>query len=195
MPLVFATNNEHKLKEVRKILPESLKIMSLKDIDCYDDLPETGQTIRSNASQKSRYVHDKYGVDCFADDTGLEVLALNGRPGVYSARFAGPEADSIMNVGKLLVELKGVTDRRAAFRTAVSLFIDGKEFLFEGHIDGTISEIPSGTGGFGYDPVFIPEGSEITFSEMSPEQKNTMSHRAIAIRKLVSFLTETNYQK
>lgn len=159
-------------------------------MDFSGELPETGFTIKSNASQKASYVFEKFGMECFADDTGLEVFALNGRPGVYSARFAGPEANASENIKKLLIELKGVSDRQAVFRTVISLFIDQEEYFFEGHIDGVITEEPRGIGGFGYDPVFLPVGSKKTFSEMEEEEKNVISHRGIAIKKLSDFLSE-----
>lgn len=190
MRLLFATNNAHKFKEASNILPSSFTLLRLKDIDCNDDLPETGMTIKSNASQKSRYIFEKYGIDCFADDTGLEVFAIGGRPGVFSARFAGPNADSSENIEKLLIEMKGVKDRRAFFRTVISLFIDGKEYFFEGQIDGIVKEIPSGNKGFGYDSIFLPNGFEKTFSEMEEAEKNKISHRAIALKKLSCFLFE-----
>ena len=190
MRLLFATNNSHKFKEASNILPLSFTLLRLKDINCYDELPETGLTIKSNASQKARYVFEKYGMDCFADDTGLEVFALNGRPGVFSARFAGPHADSSENIEKLLIEMKGEKDRRAFFRTVISLFMDGKEYFFEGQIAGNVKEIPGGNMGFGYDSVFLPEGFEKTFSEMEEAEKNSISHRAIALKKLSDFLFE-----
>lgn len=190
MRLLFATNNPHKFREVINILPSSFILLSLKDVDFSGELPETGFSIKSNASQKASYVFEKFGMECFADDTGLEVFALNGRPGVYSARFAGPEANASENIKKLLIELKGVSDRRAVFRTVISLFIDQKEYFFEGHIDGVITEEPRGTGGFGYDPVFLPVGSKKIFSEMEEEEKNVISHRGIAIKKLSYFLSE-----
>jgi XTP/dITP diphosphohydrolase len=186
--MVFATNNPHKFKEVKMILPEDFHLLSLRDIDCMDELPETGKTIVSNAYQKARYVHDKFGVDCFADDTGLEVAALNGRPGVYSARYAGERADSSDNIEKLLTEMKGVENRRAAFRTVIALLIGDKEYSFEGLVNGSITKKISGTKGFGYDPVFIPEGFTQTFSEMSDEEKNKLSHRGKAVGKLIEFL-------
>ena len=184
MKLVFATNNSHKFKEARKILPLSITLLTLDDIDCEDELPETGNTIQANAHQKALYVYEKFGENCFADDTGLEVLALDNRPGVYSARYAGPKADSSENIEKLLIEMRGVTDRRAMFRTVIALIIDGKENYFEGQINGAITEEPRGDKGFGYDPVFIPDGSDKTFSEMGEEEKNKISHRGIALRKL-----------
>jgi XTP/dITP diphosphohydrolase len=189
MKLVFATNNPHKFKEVRSMLPPWIELLKLDDIDCNDALPETGNTIEQNASQKARYVHDKFGVNCFADDTGLEVEALGGRPGVYSARFAGESADSEMNIEKLLTEMKGVTNRRAAFRTIIALIVDGKELSFEGRVDGSITEKLQGSGGFGYDPVFIPDGFLKTFSDLGEEEKNKISHRADAIRKLSNYLS------
>ncbi len=194
MKLVFATNNSHKIKEVEKMLPEELNLLKLKDIDCFDDLPETGTTLMDNARQKARYIYEKFGLNCFADDSGLEVSALGGRPGVYSARFAGSSATSSENISKLLIELKGITDRTATFRTVIALIIDGNEYFFEGSISGKITETLNGAEGFGYDPVFIPSGSEKTFAEMSPEEKNSLSHRAIAMKKFSEFLkTPVNY--
>ena len=195
MRLLFATNNLNKFKEARKILPSSIILQSLQDVDSYDELPETGTTIKSNAIQKARYIYEKYGMDCFADDTGLEVWALSGRPGVYSARFAGHKADPSENIKKLLVEMKGVLDRRAIFRTVIALFFEKKEYCFEGHIDGFITEEPSGSGGFGYDPVFLPVGSGITFSEMNVDEKNQISHRGIALKRLSDFLFEREKMK
>jgi len=188
MKLVFATNNAHKMKEVRKIIPSGIDLLTLKDIDCEDELPETGNTLQANALQKARYVHDKFGVDCFADDTGLEVAALDGRPGVYSARYAGINADPAENILKLLTELNGVEDRRASFTTVVALYLDDKEYFFEGSIEGAIAIKQIGENGFGYDPVFIPKGYDKTFAEMSADEKNSMSHRAIAMGKLSEFL-------
>lgn len=192
MKLVFASNNQHKVKEVRKILPPSLEILSLKDIDCKDDLPETGSTIRSNAYQKARYIYEKFGENCFADDTGLEVQSLDNRPGVYSARFAGPRADAVENIKKLVIEMNGIANRSALFRTVIALIIDGKEYFFEGVVNGSIATEPRGNEGFGYDPVFIPEKSEITFAEMTDKEKNIISHRAIALNKLSDFLIANN---
>jgi XTP/dITP diphosphohydrolase len=194
MKLVFATNNSHKIKEVEKMLPEGVNLLKLKDIDCFDDLPETGTTLMDNARQKARYIYEKFGLNCFADDSGIEVSALGGRPGVYSARFAGSSATSSENISKLLIELKGITDRTATFRTVIALIIDGKEYFFEGSINGHITETLHGAEGFGYDPVFIPSGSEMTFAEMNPEEKNSLSHRAIAMKKFSEFLkTPVNY--
>jgi XTP/dITP diphosphohydrolase len=188
MPIVFATNNAHKIKEVRSLLPPGFSLLTLKDIDCDDELPETGNSFQANASQKATYVYEKFGVDCFADDSGLEVNALRGEPGVHSARYAGPRAGSEENVTRLLYEMKGITDRSARFRTVIALIRNGEQHFFEGIINGTIAESAIGSEGFGYDPVFIPENSTKTFAEMTPEEKNAISHRAIAIKKLVVFL-------
>lgn len=186
--LVFATNNLHKLEEVRDILGGSFRIASLKEIGCTDDIPETADTLEGNALQKARYVKDKFGYDCFADDTGLEVEALGGAPGVFSARYAGPGHDSEANMRKLLKELEGKTNRQAQFRTVVALLLDGEEYTFEGIVRGTILTERRGTAGFGYDPVFVPEGYAETFAEMGSEEKNRISHRARAVQKLADFL-------
>lgn len=186
--LVFATNNLHKLEEVRDILGGSFRIASLKEIGCTDDIPETADTLEGNALQKARYVKDKFGYDCFADDTGLEVEALGGAPGVFSARYAGPGHDSEANMQKLLKELERKTNRQAQFRTVVALLLDGEEYTFEGIVRGTILTERRGTAGFGYDPVFVPEGYAETFAEMGSEEKNRISHRARAVQKLADFL-------
>ena len=186
--LVFATNNLHKLEEVRDILGGSFRIASLKEIECTDDIPETADTLEGNALQKARYVKDKFGYDCFADDTGLEVEALGGAPGVFSARYAGPGHDSEANMQKLLKELEGKTNRQAQFRTVVALLLEGREYTFEGIVRGTILTERRGTAGFGYDPVFVPEGYAETFAEMGSEEKNRISHRARAVQKLADFL-------
>lgn len=191
MKLVFATNNAHKLEEVRAILGSNYEVLSLKDIGCTDDIPETADTFEGNALQKARYVKEHFGYDCFADDTGLEVTALGGAPGVHSARYAG-DHDSDANCTKLLAELQrtaqeGNDDRSARFRTAVALILDGSEYLFEGIINGTITTERRGNGGFGYDPLFQPEGHDTTFAQMGDE-KNLISHRALAVQKLVAFL-------
>lgn len=177
------------------MLPATFTLLNLKDVDCYDELPETGTSIKSNASQKARYAFEKYGMDCFADDTGLEVFSLQGRPGVYSARYAGPKCDSSDNIKKILFEMKGILDRRASFKTVIVLFFDGIEYFFEGQIDGFISEEPSGGDGFGYDPVFRPGTGSITFSEMNEDAKNLISHRGLAIKKLIDFLTAKTKSK
>ena len=184
MEIVIATGNDHKLQEIRKILPESFKISGMKEIGCFDEIPETGTTFEANALLKARYLFQKYGIACLADDSGLEVHALDGRPGVYSARYAGPDATSSANISKLLDELKGISDRKARFKTVLALIFNGVEQLFEGTIDGVITEMPSGNAGFGYDPVFQPLGYTKTFADMTPEEKNHISHRAIALEKL-----------
>lgn len=191
--IVFATGNNHKLKEVREILGDRFEIVSLKDIDFHEDIPETGDTLQENASLKSHYIFDRYHIDCFADDTGLEVDALNGAPGVYSARYAGEHVTYDDNVNKLLSELKNIEQRTARFKTVISLLLDGKEYFFEGTVEGHIIDHKLGSGGFGYDPVFVPDGFDKTFSEMAPETKNAISHRGRAIRKFVEFL-RSNYQ-
>ncbi len=190
MKLVFATNNNNKLKEVKQLLPTSIEILSLKDIDSEDEIAETGSTIPENAFIKARYIYEKFGMNCFADDTGLEVDALGGRPGVYSARFAGPAGKSEDNIKKLLTDLKGIENRRARFRTAICLMIDGADITFEGVVEGRITESESGDKGFGYDPVFLPDGFEKTFAEMTDAEKNAISHRGVAVRKLVDYLNK-----
>ncbi|MBK6347935.1 MAG: non-canonical purine NTP diphosphatase [Bacteroidales bacterium] len=192
--IVFATNNAHKIAEIQDILSDDIKIIPLSEIGCTEDIPETSLTIEGNASQKAHYVNDKYKVDCFADDTGLEVDALGGKPGVNSARYAGPGHDFEANVTKLLKDLNGQLSRRARFRTVISLVTDDNETLFDGVINGIIINERRGSKGFGYDPVFIPDGYQQTFAEMSPELKNTISHRAIATRKLIKYLKE-NYDE
>lgn len=193
--LIMATNNEHKLREVRQILGEQFIVKGLSDIGCHEDIPETGDTFESNAREKARYVHEHYGVDCFADDSGLEVDALGGQPGIYTARFAaingyGDGHDSSANIRLLLERLKGETNRRARFRTVICLIEGERERLFEGIVEGDIVTEPRGTNGFGYDPVFAPEETGLTFSEMGPEEKNRISHRARAVQALVRGLSE-----
>jgi len=165
--IVFATNNKHKLEEIKSILKDKFEIISLKELGFEGDIPETGVTLKENASQKSHYIHDRYGVNCFADDTGLEVEALNGEPGVYSARYAGENCSYDDNVNKLLKELGDETNRKASFKTVISLIYDDKEYIFEGKVDGIITKEKHGDGGFGYDPVFLPDGYDQTFAEMS----------------------------
>ncbi len=187
--LVFATNNAHKLDEIRAILGDRVEVLSLKDIHCEADIPETADTLEGNAALKAEYIYKNYGLDCFADDTGLEVEALGGAPGVYSARYAGGEGhDSEANMKKLLVELEGKTNRKAQFRTAICLIEGGTEYLFEGVVKGEIIEKKRGCSGFGYDPVFVPEGYTETFAEMGNEEKNKISHRARATQKLCDYL-------
>lgn len=185
--LVFATNNKHKQEEVQAMLPD-YHILSLSDIGCFEDIPETADTLQGNALIKARYVKDKYGYDCFADDTGLEVFSLNLAPGVYSARYAGADKSSEANVTKLLSELEGSADRSAQFRTVIALIQDGKESLFEGIVKGTITTERMGTSGFGYDPVFTAEGYNLTFAQMELKDKNEISHRARAVKLLINYL-------
>lgn len=186
--LVFATNNLHKLKEVNQIIGKKFHLLSLDDISCPDEIPEDYMTLEENASQKAWYVFKKYNMSCFADDTGLEVDALNGEPGVFSARYGGNQKNSNDNVRKLLSELNNETNRVAQFRTVISLIINGNEKQFQGIVRGQIIDTPTGTNGFGYDPIFMPDGFTKTFAQMEAEQKNILSHRAIAIRKLTDYL-------
>lgn len=190
MKLVFATNNQHKLDEIRKITAGHIEIVSLSDIDCHDDIPETADTLQGNALQKARYVKDKFGYDCFADDTGLEVEALNNAPGVYSARYAGPGHDAEANMKKLLHDLGDHKNRKARFRTVIALILGGKEYLFEGAVNGSITREKRGENGFGYDPIFIPDSYTRTFAEMGDQIKNQISHRAEATKGLTSFLSD-----
>lgn len=189
MKLVFATNSAHKIAEVKGILGNRFEILSLAEIGCNDDIPETADTLEGNAFLKARWVKEKYGYDCFADDTGLEVAALGGAPGVHSARYAGNH-DSEANMVKLISELSDKSDRSAQFRTAVALILNGQELLFEGIVKGRIAQHKQGTGGFGYDPVFIPEGYDNSFAELGLEVKNKISHRARAVGKLVDYLSK-----
>ena len=186
--LVFATNNAHKLDEISAILGEKVELLSLKDIHCDIDIPETSDTLEGNAMLKAEYIYEHYGMDCFADDTGLEVEALNGAPGVYSARYAGDAHNSEANMKKLLQDLEGVENRKAQIRTVFALIIDGKEHLFEGIVKGEIVKARKGTSGFGYDPIFVPEGYTQTFAEMGNTEKNKISLRAKATQKLCKFL-------
>ena len=186
--LVVATNNAHKLEEIAAILGDEMELLSLKDIRCNADIPETADTLEGNARQKAQYIYNNYGMDCFADDTGLEVEALNGAPGVFSARYAGDGHDSEANMQKLLQELEGKENRKAQFRTAICLIMEGQEYLFEGIVKGKIIEEKRGGAGFGYDPVFVPEGYDLAFAELGNDIKNTISHRARAVEKLCTFL-------
>ncbi|WP_028897177.1 non-canonical purine NTP diphosphatase [Prevotella sp. HUN102] len=191
MKIVFATNNGHKLTEIKEILGGDFEIVSLKDIGCDVDIPETADTLEGNARIKSRYIYDNYGLNCFADDTGLEVEALNGEPGVHSARYdETTDHDSEANMAKLLRKLAGNPNRKACFRTVVSLIIDGTEHQFEGRVDGSIAMEKSGSEGFGYDPVFVPEGYDKSFAELGEEIKNRISHRARAVKQLAAFLNQ-----
>jgi XTP/dITP diphosphohydrolase len=187
--LVFATNNTHKLDEVRKITQGLVDILSLSEIDCHDDIPETADTLEGNAILKARYIKENFGYDCFADDTGLEVEALDNAPGVYSARYAGPGHNAEANMKKLLSEMQDKENRKARFRTVIALILDGKEYIFDGVINGQIITEKKGSAGFGYDPVFMPDGYAETFAELGDDIKNDISHRARAVNKLVSFLS------
>ncbi|HSA04529.1 MAG TPA: non-canonical purine NTP diphosphatase [Tenuifilaceae bacterium] len=186
--LVFATNNQHKLKEVQALLGNHFRLLSLSDIGFDEEIPEDFDTLQDNSLQKARYIYSKFGYSCFADDTGLEVDALNGEPGVYSARYAGEAKNPHDNIVKLLKNLSGVKNRRAKFRTVIALILNGKEYLFEGKVDGEIIDKGRGGDGFGYDPIFLPEGYNQTFAEMPLELKNQISHRGRAVVKLVDFL-------
>lgn len=191
MRIVFATNNIHKLDEIRNILGSSFEVMSLNELGCHDDIPETGTTLEENARQKAQYIYDKYHCNVFADDTGLEVDVLGGEPGVYSARYAGGEGhDSEANMTKLLKNLEGETNRKAQFRTVIALILDGKTSLFDGIVEGEIIKERRGGEGFGYDPIFQPEGYDKTFAELGNDIKNTISHRARAVAKLAAFLKQ-----
>ncbi len=196
MKIVFATNNQHKLREIREILGDQFEILSLADIGCHEDIPETGNTLEANAHQKAEYVFDHYHIDCFADDTGLEVDALGGAPGVHSARYAeGTDHNSEANMDKLLRELGNISNRQARFRTVISLIqmeggnpVCSREYQFEGSVEGRIGHERHGNGGFGYDPLFIPEGYDKSFAELGEEVKNQISHRARAVKKLAEWL-------
>ena len=188
MKLYFATNNIHKLKEVQEVVGDSFQIESMRSLGINEDIPEDQQTLEGNALQKARFLYDRTGESCFADDTGLEVDALNGAPGVYSARYAGEAKNSLDNMALLLKNMSGIQNRKARFRTVIALILDGKEYLFEGIVNGTIAEEPRGTAGFGYDPLFVPDGYSTTFAEMDSEAKNAISHRGRAVEKLAVFL-------
>ncbi len=188
MDICFATNNENKLKEVQWLLGEDYRVVSLKEVGCMEELPETQKTLEGNSLQKAEYVYQKYNIPCFADDTGLEVVALDGKPGVYSARFAGEPPDNEANMALLLKMLKGEKNRNAQFRTVITFLENGRRRQFEGFVKGTILEQKQGDEGFGYDPVFKPSGHSKSFAQMSLQEKNEISHRAIAIRKFVEYL-------
>lgn len=192
MKLVFATNNQHKLEELQAMLGDEIKLLSLKDIGCTEEIPEEQATLEGNASQKSAYVFDKYGYSCFADDTGLEIEALNREPGVYSARYAGEEKSAEANMNKVLEKLAKINNRKARFRTVISLIINGEENQFEGIVEGEIIQQKRGDSGFGYDPIFKPSGFDTTFAEMNLKDKNKISHRGRAVKKLVNYLKNLN---
>ncbi len=191
MKLVFASNNKNKIAEIQSMLPESIKILSLEDINCLEDIPETADTIEGNAILKADYVTQKYGYDCFADDTGLEVSALNGEPGVYSARYAGEQKNADDNMNKLLEALKNEENRSAQFKTVITLNLEGKQYLFTGIVKGNITSEKIGTNGFGYDPIFKPENFDKTFAELPLDTKNTIGHRGKAVKQLIDFLNTT----
>lgn len=190
MKLVFASNNKHKIQEIKQLLPETFEIVSLEDIGCFEDIPETADTIEGNAILKADYVTQNYGLPCFADDSGLEVEALNGQPGVFSARYAGEQKNDEDNIQKLLTELQNHSNRKAQFKTVIALNLNGEQHLFTGIIKGQIISEKRGTNGFGYDPVFVAENSDKTFAELSSEEKNKVSHRAKAVKELIGFIVE-----
>ena len=191
MKLVFATHNENKVKEVKSLLPPNVELLSLNDIGCFDEIPETSPTIEGNAQLKVAFVKANFGLDCFADDTGLEVTALNNEPGVYSARYAGPQKNSLDNMNKLLTNLQNVTNRDAHFKTVIALAVSSQTKLFTGICKGTITSEKKGNLGFGYDPIFQPNGFQETFAEMSLEQKSEIGHRGKAVRLLIDYLSKT----
>lgn len=192
LKLVFATNNKHKLEEVQAMLT-NFEIVSLADINCFEDIPETADTLEGNAILKANFITEKFGLDCFADDTGLEVAALNNEPGVYSARYAGENNNAEANMNKLLKNLENNPNRKAQFKTAIALNIQGKQFIFEGICEGTILTEKRGKSGFGYDPIFMPDGFNTSFAEMDMNEKGNISHRGKAIEKLVTFLNEHHW--
>lgn len=188
MQLVFASNNKNKIKEIQLLVPNSIQIVSLEDIGCFDEIPETADTIEGNAILKANYVTEKYGYNCFADDSGLEIDVLNGEPGVYSARYAGEPKDDNKNIEKVLANLKDKTNRKANFKTVICLNIEGQQHLFTGIINGKIIDEKIGNNGFGYDPIFVADGYQKTFAELSMEEKSTISHRGKAVRQLIEYL-------
>lgn len=190
MKLVFATQNENKAREIAQLLSSPFEVLTLKEIGCHDDIPETAETLEGNASMKSKYIFEKFNCDCFSDDTGLEIEALNNRPGVYSARYAGEQKDANENMNKVLAELENLENRKARFRTVISLIWKGKEYLFEGIVEGRIAEEKTGNQGFGYDPIFIPEDKNVSFACMDLAEKNALSHRARAFEKMRQFLQQ-----
>lgn len=192
MKLVFATNNKHKLEEISRLLQGKQEIVSLEEIGCHDDIPEDHDTLEGNALQKARYVKEHFGYDCFADDTGLEIEVLDNRPGVYSARYAGPAKDAVDNMKKVLAEMEGISNRKACFRTVIALILNGEEHIFEGRVDGEILTHKQGEAGFGYDPIFRPVGFKTSFAEMPMDEKNQISHRGRATQKLCEFLRMKN---
>ena len=190
MKLIFATHNHNKAKEIQSLVPVGFQILTLDDIKCFDEIPETSPTLEGNANQKMQFIIDHYNVNCFADDTGLEIVALNGEPGVYSARYAGEMKDPNLNMDLVLNKLQDIEDRSARFRTIIALFWNGEKYLFEGVVNGKITVSKSGKDGFGYDPIFEPENCDKTFADMSLLEKNNMSHRARAFAKMIEFLNQ-----
>ncbi|MDR3046053.1 MAG: non-canonical purine NTP diphosphatase [Bacteroidales bacterium] len=189
MNLVFATHNQHKTDEIRHIIGNHFTIQNLKDIGCFEEIEETTNTLQGNALLKAQYVFNKYGINCFSDDTGLEIEALNGAPGVFSARYAGEPCSFEDNMNKVLKELKGITNRKASFKTVIALILDGNQYFFEGAIEGCITTEKMGIAGFGYDPIFLPQGYSKTFAALGDDDKNKISHRAMAVHKLINFLS------
>lgn len=190
LQLVFATANKNKIKEIQQVLPDTIRLLGLDDVGVTEEIPETQPTIEGNATQKAMYIYNNYHVNCFADDTGLEIEALDNRPGVFSARYAGEAKNADDNMNKILAEMQGITNRKARFKTIISLVIEGKEEQFEGIVNGTIITEKRGTKGFGYDPIFVPNNEERSFAEMELSEKNKLSHRAIAVNKLVEYLNK-----
>lgn len=193
MKLVFATNNQNKIKEVQELIPAHIRLLSLKDIGCHEEIPETQDTIAGNAIQKAQYIKTQYGFDCFADDTGLEVTALDGAPGIYSARYAGPQRNAEDNMRKLLMNLKPFSDRSARFKTVIALFLNGQLHEFRGICKGSITTGKAGDQGFGYDPIFKPDGYDLTFAQMDMGLKNNIGHRGKAVQQLIEFLKEVDF--
>jgi len=193
LKLIFATNNLHKFREIREITGKNIHLLSLKDIGFSEDIPEDFDSLEENAAQKAFYIYSRFHIDCFSDDTGLEIEALNNEPGVFSARYAGEQCSFEDNIKKVLSNLEGIENRKARFRTVIALVMQGNLTLFSGGINGTITQEKRGNQGFGYDPVFVPDGFEKTFAEMSPAEKNSISHRTVAIDKLVKYLREKGY--
>jgi XTP/dITP diphosphohydrolase len=192
MQLIFATHNNNKVAEIKPLIPASIKVSTLDEIGIHEEIPETADTIKDNALLKVRFVYQRLKCDCFADDTGLEVDAINGEPGVYSARYAGEGKSANANIEKLLLKLKDANSRSAKFKTVIAAIIDGKEYIFEGIVHGIISEMKMGQNGFGYDPVFVPDGYMVSFAQMTMAEKNSISHRGLAVKKFAQFLNEKN---
>ncbi|HRG17498.1 MAG TPA: non-canonical purine NTP diphosphatase [Flavobacterium lutivivi] len=193
MKLVFASSNNHKINEIKKLLPENIELLGLNDIQCFDEIPETAETIEGNAILKADYIKNNYGLNCFADDSGLEIEALNGQPGVYSARYAGEPKDDNKNIDKVLLNLHNQTNRKANFKTVICLNLNDKQYLFTGIVNGSIINAKKGDNGFGYDPIFVPDGYDKTFAQMTFEEKNQISHRAKAVMQMIDFLKNNEY--